>query len=188
VAVTSSPSKVIQGGLLIKPQVSVSGSAVTGKQLAATTETPSMTSASYQWLRNGKSIAGATSTKYTLTSTDFKTTVSVRVTFTRVGYENNSTTSPAVRVAIGELTKTPDSSITGSARVNQTLSAKTGTWDSGVKLSFQWLRDGVNIPKATGKTYRLTASDRRKEIVLRVRATKTGYESVTIDSRAVVVR
>jgi hypothetical protein len=188
VAVTSSPSKVIQGGLLTKPQVSVSGSAVTGKQLVATTEAPSMTSATYQWLRNGKAIASATAAKYTLTSTDFKTTVSVRVTFTRVGYENNSTTSSGVRVAIGELTKTPDPSITGSARVNQTLSAKAGTWDSGVKLSFQWLRDGANIPRATGKTYRLTASDRRKEIVLRVRATKTGFETVTIDSRALLVR
>jgi hypothetical protein len=57
-----------------------------------------------------------------------------------------------------------------------------------VKLSFQWLRDGVNIPRATGKTYRLAASDRRKEIVLRVRATKTGYETVTMDSRALLVR
>jgi hypothetical protein len=91
-------------------------------------------------------------------------------------------------VAIGELTKTPDPSITGSARVNQTLSAKAGTWDSGVKLSFQWLRDGANIPRATGKTYRLTASDRRKEIVLRVRGTKTGFETVTIDSRALLFR
>jgi len=188
VVVSSSPSKVVQGGLLTKPQVSISGSAVTGKQLVATTQIPSMAIASYQWLRDGKAIASATGATYTLTSTDFKTTVSVRVAFSRVGYENNSTTSSGVRVAIGELTKTPDPLIKGSARVNQTLSANPGTWDSGVKLSFQWLRDGVNIPRATGKTYRLTASDRRKEIVLRVRATKTGYETVTMDSRALLVR
>jgi hypothetical protein len=188
VAITSSPSKVVQGGLMTKPQVSVSGIAVTGNQLTAVTQVPSMTKASYQWLRNGKAIANAIGASYRLTSTDFRATVSARVTFTRVGYENNSTTSSGVRVSIGELAKTPDPSIIGSGRVNQTLSVRTGTWDSGVKLSFQWLRDGANIPGATGKTYRLTTSDRRKEIVLRVRATMIGFETVTIDSRALIVR
>jgi hypothetical protein len=172
VAITSSPSKVVQGGLMTKPQVSVSGIAVTGNQLTAVTQVPSMTKASYQWLRNGKAIANAIGASYRLTSTDFRATVSARVTFTRVGY----------------LAKTPDPSIIGSGRVNQTLSVRTGTWDSGVKLSFQWLRDGANIPGATGKTYRLTTSDRRKEIVLRVRATMIGFETVTIDSRALIVR
>jgi hypothetical protein len=57
-----------------------------------------------------------------------------------------------------------------------------------VKLTYQWIRDGAKISKATGKTYRLTAADRKAEIVLRVQAVKVGFESVTIDSREVVVR
>jgi hypothetical protein len=57
-----------------------------------------------------------------------------------------------------------------------------------VKLSYQWLRDGVNIPRATAASYRLTAADRRAELTLRVRATKTGFETITIDSRTVIGR
>jgi hypothetical protein len=93
-----------------------------------------------------------------------------------------------VKVGLGELIKTPDPKIVGTARVNNTLTAQVGTWDSGVKLTYQWIRDGAKISKATGKTYRLSAADREAEIVLRVQAVKVGFESVTIDSREVVVR
>jgi hypothetical protein len=57
-----------------------------------------------------------------------------------------------------------------------------------VKLTYQWIRDGAKISKATGKTYRLTAADRKAEIVITVQAVKVGFYSVTIDSAPVVVR
>jgi hypothetical protein len=188
VAVTSSAAKVIQGGLLTKPKVSVSGSAVTGKQLVATTEAPSMTRVTYQWLRNGKTISGATKQSYVLTSSDYKALISVRVGFSRLGYVSTSSTSSSKRVGAGELVKTPEPVLTGTAKVNGTLGVKTGSWDSGVQFVYQWVRDGVDIPRATSKTYKLTSADRRKEIVLRLTAKKAGYDSVVIDSRTVVVK
>jgi hypothetical protein len=123
-----------------------------------------------------------------LQSADYKSSVSAKVTLTRVGYNTTSTTSTAIKVGIGELIKTPDPKIVGTARVNSILTGQIGSWDSGVKISYQWIRNGSNIPKATGKTYRLNSADRRAEILLRLQVTKAGFESVTIDSAPVTVR
>jgi hypothetical protein len=110
------------------------------------------------------------------------------VTLTRVGYITTSTTSSALKVGIGELVKTPDPRIVGTAKVNSSLSAQVGTWDSGVTFTYQWIRDGAKIAKATGKSYRLTAADRKAEIAVSVKAVKLGFATVTIDSPAVIVR
>ena len=188
VAVTTSSAKIVLGGVIDKPSITVSGTSKTGNRLTIRSSVPASTTATYQWLRNGKAITGATKSVYTLQSADYKTSVSAKVTLTRFGYNNTSSTSSSVKVGLGELIKTPDPKIVGTARVNNTLTAQVGTWDSGVKLTYQWIRDGAKISKATGKTYRLSAADRKAEIVLRVQAVKVGFESVTIDSREVVVR
>ena len=188
VAISSSQTKIIQGGVIPKPTVTVLGSARTGENLAAQVAISSPIIASYQWLRNGKAISGGNKSSYTLTSADYKTSVAVRVTLSRVGFDNATSTSSGVRVGLGELVKTPEPIISGTPRVKNTIKARIGSWDSGVKLSYQWLRDGANIPRATGTSYRLTTADRRAEITLRVRASKTGFETVTIDSRTVIGR
>ena len=188
VAISSSQTKIIQGGVIPKPTVTVLGSARTGKTLSSQVAISSPITASYQWLRNGKAISGGNKSSYTLTSADYKALVAVRVTLNRVGFDNATTTSTGVRVGLGELVKTPEPIISGTPRVNSTIKARIGSWDSGVKLSYQWLRDGANIPRATGTSYRLTTADRRAEITLRVRASKTGFETVTIDSRTVIGR
>jgi hypothetical protein len=188
VAVTTSAAKIVLGGVIDKPSITVTGIAKTGNRLASNTTVPVSTTATYQWLRNGKVITGATKSVYTLQSADYKTSVSAKVTLTRDGYITTSTTSSALKVGIGELTKTPDPKIAGIAKVNNTLTAVVGTWDSGVVLTYQWIRDGAKISKATGKTYRLTSADRRAEIAIRIQAVKVGFESVVIDSREVIVR
>ena len=188
VAVTTSSAKIVLGGVIDKPSITVSGISKTGSRLTINTSVPASTTATYQWLRNGKAITGATKSIYTLQSADYKTSVSAKVTLTRVGYNTTSSTSASVKVGLGELIKTPDPKIVGTARVNNTLTAQVGTWDSGVKLSYQWIRDGAKISKATGKTYRLTAADRKADLVVTVQAVKVGFYSVTIDSAPVVVR
>jgi hypothetical protein len=188
VAVTTSSAKIVLGGVIQKPSIALSGTSKTGNRLTIRTSVPASTTATYQWLRNGKAITGANKSVYTLQSADYKTSVSAKVTLTRFGYNNTSSTSTSVKVGLGELVKTPDPKIVGTARVNNTLTAQVGTWDSGVKLTYQWIRDGAKISKATGKTYRLTAADRKAEIVITVQAVKVGFYSVTIDSAPVVVR
>ena len=188
VTVTTSPAKTVLGGVISKPSITITGTYKTGSSLTIKTTVPASTNASYQWIRNGKVITGATKSVYTLQSADYKTSVSAKVTLTRVGYNTTSTTSSAVKVVIAELIKTPDPKIIGTAKVNSLLSARVGTWDAGVILTYQWVRDGAKIAKANSKTYRLTAADRKAEIALRVQASKVGFETVTIDSPAVLVR
>jgi hypothetical protein len=188
IALTTSSAKRVSGGLIPKPAITVRGTARTGNRLTINTTTPALATANFQWLRNGKLIPGATKSVYTLQSADYKTSISANETLTRAGYNTTSNTSSALKVGLGELIKTPDSKIVGIPKVNRTLSARIGTWDSGVTLTYQWLRDGVNISRATGKTYRLARADRKAEIVLRVKATKLGFESLTIDSNALTVR
>jgi hypothetical protein len=60
----------------------------------------------------------------------------------------------------------------------QTLKVARGTWGpSPVKLSTQWYRDGVAIPRATGTSYRLTSADVGKVVQVRVKGTRKSYLS-----------
>ena len=65
----------------------------------------------------------------------------------------NATLAPAVITA-----GTPR--IVGQARVGITLTVKPGVWKPrSVIFTYQWLRNGVAISKATGSTYLLTSAD-----------------------------
>jgi hypothetical protein len=57
--------------------------------------TPQATSVTFQWLRNGKSIAGSTGSTYKVVSVDYHKTISVRVTFRKAGYLTLALTSPS---------------------------------------------------------------------------------------------
>ena len=70
--------------------------------------------------------------------------------------------------------------IGGSARVGLTLKAVAGTWmPDDSTLTYQWLRDGKKISKATKSTYKLVAADKGKRITVTVKGTKSGYTSVS---------
>ncbi len=65
--------------------------------------------------------------------------------------------------------------VLGVPRVGALLTAFDGAWDqSGLTFSRTWLRDGVPIAKATGRTYRLTGKDAGHRISVQVTATKAG--------------
>ncbi|ROR90441.1 Ig-like domain repeat protein [Nocardioides aurantiacus] len=78
----------------------VSGIAKVGYRLTANpgtwTRSPSFT---YQWLRDGVAVTGATSTSYLLGGADAGRLISVRVTAKRVGYLDGTSTSTGMRVA-----------------------------------------------------------------------------------------
>ena len=80
---------------------SISGSARVGATLTADdgTWSPAATSASFQWLRNGQPIDGATSATYVTVAADAGTAVTVRVTASRSGAADGVATSAAVNIA-----------------------------------------------------------------------------------------
>jgi len=83
------------------------------------------------------------------------------------------------------LALTPTPVISGSATVGRTLTVAPGTWDTGVKLTYQWFRNGSAISRATATTYKLTTADRGKQITVSVTANKTNYATVVIFSSPV---
>ena len=76
------------------------GQARVGKKLTAKpgTWSPSPTSQTYQWLRGGKPISGATAAKYKLKASDEDKQISVKVTVRRSGYVDATATSAAKKV------------------------------------------------------------------------------------------
>ena len=74
------------------------GSAIVGKKLTAPTQFFRQlgVARSFQWLRNGNDIAGATSNSYTVTKADAGASLSVRVTGTRSGLAAATSVSSSV--------------------------------------------------------------------------------------------
>ncbi len=140
-------------------------------------------SLSYQWLRNGAAIAGATSLEYTPVAADSGAALAFQVTGSLDGYTTVVQTSDAVTVAAGTLTtKVP--TVSGTAKVGSKLTAKAGTWTTGTKLSYQWLRNGAAISGATSSSYTATASDSGKSVSVRVTGTLAGYATASETSVA----
>jgi serine protease len=76
--------------------------------------------------------------------------------------------------------------ILGTPRVGgSTLNLTYADWTAGTTMSYQWQRNGVNIPGATSAKYAPTAKDRGQSIRLRITGTKPGYQTRTKYSAAV---
>ncbi|MGN7967907.1 hypothetical protein [Microbacterium sp. 22296] len=183
---TSAPTAVVAKGVLTSATPTISGAPAVGTTVTAVPGAwgPSPVTLTYQWLRGGASISGATSASYTPVAADAGTRLSVTVTGTKSGYTAKAATSTSTVVANGTLTgATP--TITGTTKVGSTLTAKAGTWaPAPVTLSHQWLRNGVAISGATSSTYKLTSADKGKRISVRVTGTKAGYTPLARTSTA----
>jgi hypothetical protein len=82
---------------LTKGKASISGSAKVGKKLKVKLSKwkPSGIHYSYQWLRNGVVISGATKSTYKIAKADKKGKISVRLTASKAGYFSILMTSKA---------------------------------------------------------------------------------------------
>jgi surface antigen len=66
--------------------------------------------------------------------------------------------------------------ISGQPRVNEVLTASTGTWSpTPGRYRYQWLADGVDIAGATSSSLTPSAEQEGKRISVRITASKLGY-------------
>lgn len=149
---------------------------------------PDATSMTYQWFRNGVAIPKATARTYTLVPADYGTTTTVKVTYKKYGYADVTTpgnpggTTQKYWISASD----PVPLFAGHVLVGGELAADpldyfdenldTGiplTIGTEVKVTYQWLRDGVAITTADAKDdgdYTLTPADKGKKISLKITA------------------
>jgi hypothetical protein len=169
--------RVVEGTLLSPDESTIEIEVAVGKTLTLESgEWEDGVSLSYQWLRNGQAIAGATSDSYTLTGDDFEQQISVSVTGSKSGYTSVTVITASVLGSAGSLTLTPTPQISGNLSVGETVSVRTGEWDAGVTFQYQWIRDEQTIAGATSSTYTLTSADFDSYIYVMVTGSKAGSE------------
>ncbi|WP_169923701.1 peptidoglycan-binding protein [Propionicimonas paludicola] len=181
----SSPA-VAKANLSTTPTPTITGTAKAGTSLTAVPGTwaPAPVTFGYQWLRDGKPISGATAATYQLQLSDIGAVIKVAVTGNKAGYNSVTKTSAGTaKVAVADLTTTPQPSITGTAKVGSTLTATAGAWaPAPVTLSYQWYRGNTAIKGATKSTYKLATEDSGKTIKVAVTGSKDGYKTVRVES------
>jgi uncharacterized protein YjbI with pentapeptide repeats len=135
-------------------------------------------SLSYQWLRDGNIISGATNSTYLVNSDDYGHSLAVQVTGTAIGYSEVSVTSATKLVVAGSFTSSPVPTVEGNYQTGSTLTAIPGQWDANAALSYAWLRDGVEIDGAISKGYVVTGDDYGHDVSVRVTGSAIGYGSI----------
>ena len=166
----------------------ITGTARVGETLTAVTsgitDADGLTSPTYtyQWIRvetdsSETDISGATSSTYTLVDADLGTTIKMRATFDDdAGNSETRTSAATATVAAANSPATGAPTITGTARVDETLTAVTsGIMDADGLASptytYQWIRvngTDADISGATSSTYTLVVADEGKTIKVKV--------------------
>jgi hypothetical protein len=85
---------------------------------------------------------------------------------------------------LGVFVKAPIPKITGQFMAGKILTAVPGSWDEGVAISYQWLRNGNPIAQANSASYTLAGADAQAQISVVVTGTATGGVTRTKTSTA----
>jgi hypothetical protein len=182
-AFTTSPAVLVSNPKA--PAANITGSAVVDGVLTANPIANASTTVSYKWFRSGRAIAGATAATYTPTISDYLKPITVSTTVNQTGFATTTTTSSAVTIQAGRITA-PAIAIAGASVMGGTVLV-TANIPSGVRATYQWLRNGSSISSATKTSYSMKADDVNQYLSVRVTLTKTGYVPTTVTSSTVVV-
>jgi surface antigen len=171
----------------------VSGTPEVGSTLTAKAGTwsPSDVTLTYQWLRDGVIISGATSKSYTLTSKDVGHAITISVTGSKSGFASRTASSEPTDEVVPKDDEEPSKvissstpTISGTAKRGRTLTGDPGDWGpSGVALAYEWARSDGTVVATDTTTYKVRTVDLGHQIVFRVTGSKKSYTSVTETSR-----
>ena len=192
--VSSATAAVLNDNALPIGSVTIIGTARQGQTLFADlseltdADGINASTATYQWLRGGSAITGATGSSYTLTQIDVGQHVSVRYSYTD-NYGTSESIVLAATSAVQNVNDAPAGSVNilGKAKVGGILRAGVATLadaDGRGALSYQWLRDGEAIEggSSSSSSYRITASDFGHQISVRVSYTDGFGQRETVTS------
>ncbi|MGC4174157.1 endo-1,4-beta-xylanase [Demequina sp.] len=173
-------ASLVEGTLIAQDAFTpkLSGSAVVGTTLKVT-GLPAGSTLSYQWLRNGVAIAGATASTYKLGTADAGKKISVQVTSVRAGYVDRTETSAQSATVLKTFTKTTSPSISGTVKVGAVVKAKVSAWSPSASYSYQWYSNGKAIKGATKSSFKITRSQAGTTLTVKVTGKRSGYVPVT---------
>ena len=149
------------------------------------------TTFTYQWLRNGKAIAGATAAAYTIAAADVGTKVAAAVTAKRAGYADGRAVTPAVSVSAAPMVVVVRPRISTSALAQRVFGAVVGTWSpSPARVTYQWLRDGKALTGVATTRSRIALGPRWRghKLSVRITVSRAGYLTTTVVTAALRVR
>ncbi|KMK65711.1 nidogen-like domain-containing protein [Puniceibacterium sp. IMCC21224] len=170
--------------------VIIEGTPTQGETLTGNTDGLSafgtVSDVTFQWLRDGTPVNGATASTYVLQQADVNAEMTLTVTASINGGAAETATSDPTP-AVSNVNDLPDGEviINGTAAVNSTLTADASglTDDDGLgTFSFQWMRNGSDIDGETGTTYDLTIGDAGSSISVRVSYTDGFGTDETVES------
>ena len=184
---TSAATDTVAPGVFTAPTPTISGTIQVGKVLnSARGYWGEDVTYEYQWFADGAAIDGATNWQFTVKPEQLGMKLTVQVTGSKAGYVTASKMSEAtVEVAARPMTSSIPS-ISGIARVGNTLGSTRGSWTSGSTFEYQWFADGVAIDGATNSTLTLTSAEAGKKITVAVTGSKFGYVTTTETSQETV--
>lgn len=164
----------------------------TGTAVAASTPWSPAVTLGYQWFLDGVAVPGATGSEMKLTREDIGRSLTVLVTGSAPYYASVPVASAPVVVGKA-LFRTTRPRLRGTPRAGRVLSVRLKGWKptpgrKGVKVRYQWMRNGKAIKGAKGATYRVQALDRGKKIQVKVRVKAKGYETAKRTSKKVRIR
>ena len=178
----------------VTKEVSRSGGVAVGEELTCVGSGAS--TVTYQWLRNGAPIGGATSATYTTVAADAGTLLQCQVEAT--GSEGTSFTTSMPRYVepfAGQNFPYTGSQSTfiesegPSIEAGEVATCKTdpnAPWQGNPTFSYQWFLDGVEIPGATGGTFSVAPADEGGSLICRLTASNSDGTVATFSgSRAV---
>lgn len=137
----------------------------------------------YQWLRDGQPIAGATGDSYQLVRDDADRQISVRATVTAPRYADLSTASAAITIERATIDLLTPPTITGTAQVGHALTAEFSTFPAGT-AAYQWQRNGAPIPGATGPSHLLVGADHGAIITVQLTVSAARHHDLALTAVA----
>ena len=170
-----------------KVTVTVTGKANVGEKLSSSISLEeSFSKATYSWFKAsdgisaGLAVKGASSPSYVTAVTDLNKYLSAGVTLSKWGVTSeiyrSSNAGPIAKAS--RILVAPVPVISGDTKSGRLLLARTGAWETGTKLSYQWYRGTSKIAGAITATYKLSSSDVGKQISVWVTGSKTGLPKV----------
>ena len=171
--------------LVASAEPTITGDARVGAVLTAETgEWAGGTTFGYEWLADGAPIEGATAATYTVQPGDLGAVISAMVTGGHVDYAPVSRTAAPTSAIVEGVLETGVPTIAGTAVVNGTLTATSGTWTEGTGFGYQWLVDGAPVEGSTAGTFVVGVADLGKRVSVAVTGSRAGYTAATAVSES----